>query len=139
MWQRWLLYRQRCHGMGTIRLGLLPDAFGWLTAGATGWGYRERIRLGLVPAVRFLVRPGTAGRAVQALDVLQAPANLRGGVGFPVGARAGHLRAGHGLGDAVRTIGIRCGDAPAALPRPERVEAAELAGRPAEAAEHRHR
>ena len=46
--------------------------------------------------------PGAARAAVAVGDVAQAPADLRGRVGLPVGAGAGHLRAGQRLRDAVR-------------------------------------
>src|SRR5580700_4866613 len=92
---------------------------------------------GLVPAVGLFVRPGAARRAVTALDVGEAPADLGSRVGLPVGAGARHQRARQRLRDAVRA-GTRVlgGDVPAALALPERLEARELAARPAEMAEH---
>ena len=85
-------------------------------------------------------RPRRAhGRAVAVLDVAQAPRDLRGRVGAPVGAGRGHLRAGQRLRDAVGAArrGCRRRRVPVALARPERVEAAELVRAPAEVAEHR--
>ena len=78
------------------------------------------------------MRPGGAGRAVPGVDVPQAPVDLRGRVGAPVGAGARHLAAGQGLGDAVGAARgvVRVGP-PARLPRPEQVEAPELVGAPA--------
>src|SRR5262249_4388638 len=85
----------------------------------------------LVPAVRLLVRPGAARRAVVALNIGQAPADLGAGVGLPVAAGARHLRPGQRLRDAVgartRVLSVRV---PAALVGPKRLEAGELAARP---------
>src|SRR5690606_2616833 len=92
----------------------------------------------LIPAVALRMSPGAAGAAVPALDVAQAPADLGGGVGGPVGAGGGHLGAGEGLRDAV---GARRGvvgvPAPVGLAGPQRVEAAELVGGEAELREQR--
>ena len=53
--------------------------------------------------------PGSGPRrrrgAVAGLDIAEAPLDLGGGVGLPVAARAGHLGAGKGLGDAVGAAG----------------------------------
>ena len=83
------------------------------------------------------VAPRGARRAVDVLDVLQAPLDLGGRVGLPVGAGAGHLGAGQRLRDAVGAGGAVAGvRVPAALLHPQRVQAAELAGAPAVVAEH---
>ncbi|SNY28846.1 hypothetical protein SAMN05421748_103143 [Paractinoplanes atraurantiacus] len=60
------------------------------------------VAVGLVVAVVLEVLPGAARGLVAALDVAEAPLDLGGGVGLPVGALGGHLAAGEGLGDAVR-------------------------------------
>ena len=49
--------------------------------------------------VAWLVRPGGAGRAVGVPDVPQAPCDLRGRAGLPVGSGAGHPGAGQRLRD----------------------------------------
>src|SRR5215469_9739680 len=91
----------------------------------------------LIPACCLLVRPSAARRAVVALNVGQAPAYLGGRVGLPVASGTRHLRPGQRLRDAVgagtRVLSIR---APAALVGPQRLEAGELAARPAELAQH---
>src|SRR5699024_4904778 len=86
-------------------------------------------RGGSVPAHRLRVSPGAAGAAVSAGDVVQAPGDLGGGVGAPVSAGAGHLGAGQGLRNAISTRGgvLRVG-VPAALARPQAVQAAPLPG-----------
>src|SRR6516162_8160022 len=91
----------------------------------------------LIPAAALLVRPCAAGRPVERLDVSQAPADLGGSVGLPVRARAGHLRAGQRLRDAVCPTGIGRVNIPAALGVPEADQAAELARRPPVGPQHR--
>src|SRR5262249_61473095 len=90
-----------------------------------------------VPAVCLLVRPRTARRAVGSLDIAQAPTDLRGGVRLPVRPGTGRLPAGQRLRDPVgmgtRVAGVHV---PAALLIPQRVQAGELARRPAVGAEH---
>src|SRR5690606_23848765 len=63
--------------------------------------YRRKDGL-LIPSPGLGVPPGSARRAVAALDVAESPLDLGGGVGLPVGAGAGHLAAGQRLRDAVR-------------------------------------
>src|SRR6202012_3969767 len=79
----------------------------------------------LIISVGELEIPRAAGGAVNGLDVSEAPLDLGGRVGLPVRARAGHLRAGQRLRDAVRAGGrvLRL-VVPAALPVPD----VELAG-----------
>src|SRR5262249_30191742 len=91
-----------------------------------GWRCPEIARL--VPAVRFLVRPGTARRTVRVLDVGQAPLDLRLRICLPVRPGAGHLGAGERLRDTVGAAGVVCVVLPAALTGPQTVQTAELAG-----------
>src|SRR5690606_25319527 len=90
-----------------------------------------------VPADRVAVGQRTAGRAVAAADVVQAPGDLGGRVGPPVRADRGHLRAGQRLRDAVgaRARVLR-GGVPVRLALPQGVEAAELVAAPATCGNH---
>src|SRR5215472_11051217 len=81
----------------------------------------------LVPACRLRVGPGGAGRAVSRLDVTETPPDLGRSARLPVRARARHLAARKRLRDPVGTVRIAGVDVPAALPLPQRIEAAELA------------
>src|SRR6202042_2214354 len=88
--------------------------------------------VGLVPVIGLLVGPRAAGRTVAALDVVQAPPDLRGRVGPPVSASARHLRPRQRLGNAVRARArVLRGGVPAALVEPQGLQAGELALRPA--------
>src|SRR5690606_25962634 len=77
----------------------------------------------LVPAGVLEVLPGAARRVVPVLDVVQTPLDLRGRVGLPVVAVRGHLAAGLRLRDAVRAGRVGRLRVPAALPRPQLVQA----------------
>ena len=66
--------------------------------------------------------------AVAALDVVQAPLDLRGGVGLPVVAELRHLVAGQRLRDAIRAGALVLGHVvPAGLLGPQLVQAGHLA------------
>src|ERR1700733_13795471 len=80
----------------------------------------------LVVAVGFFEGPGATGISVDALDVPQAPPDLGGRIRLPVRARAGHLAARQRLRDAVRAAGVLRVVAPAALPVPDVLQAAEV-------------
>src|SRR5579871_1175520 len=95
--------------------------------------------VGLVPAMSLPEGPGVARCPVTLLDIAEAPLDLRGGAGLPVGTGAGHLGARQRLGDPVGAARIRRGHAPAALPGPDVVQAAELARAEAERRQHRVR
>ncbi len=82
------------HGKARSATGGVADRAACRRAGA---------RQGSVPVAGLLVCPGTARRAVPALDVGQAPLDLGGGVGLPVRAGARHLRAWHRLRNAKGT------------------------------------
>src|SRR5690606_10502654 len=98
--------------------------------------YRRKDGL-LIPSPGLGVPPGSARRAVAALDVAESPLDLGGGVGLPVGAGAGHLAAGQRLRDAVRAgVAVHRPLVPAALLLPEALQAAPLVGAEAERAEH---
>src|SRR5690606_23081279 len=91
-----------------------------------------RRRATSVPALRREVRPRAARGAVAAGDVRQAPADLRVGVGGPVGAERGHLVAGKRLRDAIGAGGaVVRGVTPAGLARPQVVQAQPLVAAPA--------
>jgi NADPH-dependent ferric siderophore reductase len=93
--------------------------------------------LDLVPAAGLLVRPRGARRSIRALDVPQPPRDLGRGIGAPVRTRAGHLGAGQRLRDPVGAgAGVVRRHAPPAFALPQRVEAGELARRPAVTVEH---
>src|SRR5690606_12355631 len=99
----------------------------------------EGRRWSLVPAVGLGVAPCLARGAVAVLDVAQAPLDLGGRVGLPVGTGRGHLGTRQRLRDAV---GVRAGVlglvVPVALLLPQRLEAAaELVLAPAVVAPHR--
>src|SRR5215469_9664281 len=91
---------------------------------------------GSVPAVPLPERPGIARRAIGRLDVAEAPPDLGGRIGRPVGARCGHLRAWQRLWYAVGAAGVLRVVAPAALPGPDVVQAAELTVREAKRRQH---
>src|SRR5690606_16485327 len=68
-----------------------------------------------------------AGAAVAVLHVVQAPLDLGGGVGLPVGAGRGHLGGRQGLDQAVGAAGgVGGGVVPAALVLDDLREALEL-------------
>src|ERR1039457_7182366 len=89
-------------------------------------GPSPRCRSNLVVAVGFLESPGATGIAVDVLDVTKAPPDLGGRVRLPVRARAGHLAARQRLRYAVRAAGVFRVVAPAALPVPDVLQAAEI-------------
>src|SRR5690606_26558603 len=91
-----------------------------------------RSRAMSVPALVEEVRPGAARGRVAPRDVVQAPPDLRLGVGAPVRSVGGHLVAREGLRDAVGAgAGVVRGVAPAGLTRPQVVEAQPLVAGPA--------
>src|SRR5205814_10023463 len=81
----------------------------------------------LVEVVGLPEAPGAAWRLVPAGDVPQAPLDLGGRVVLPVRAGRGHLRAGQGLGDAVRAGAVvQAVLVPAALLVPQVDDAGDL-------------
>src|SRR5690348_8561639 len=97
--------------------------------GRAASGPRPHRRYRSVPAGALLVRPRGARRAIDLLDVAEAPLDLGGGVGLPVGPGAGHLGTRQRLRDAVGARDRVAGRGiPAALGVPQALQAAELAG-----------
>src|SRR5277367_603540 len=91
----------------------------------------------LVVTMRLPERPGAARIAIAGLDISQPPLDLGGRVGHPVRARTSHLAPGQRLRNAVRAAGILGVVPPAAFPRVDVVQAAEIRARaPAERREH---
>src|ERR1035437_2639968 len=88
--------------------------------------FRDDTGQRLVIAVGFLEGPGAAGVPVDVLDVAQSPPDLGRRIGLPVRACAGHLAARQRLRDAVRAAGVFRVVAPAALPVPDVLQAAEI-------------
>src|SRR4051812_2398061 len=85
---------------------------------------------GSVPAVGLPERPGLAGAAVPAVHVVQAPLDLRGRVGLPVGTGGRVLGGGQGLEEAVGAgRGVDRVVVPAGLVVHDVAEALELAAR----------
>ena len=98
-----------------------------------------RYRFCVVSTSRWPPRdPCAAGGSIGVLDVLQAPLDLGLSAGLPIRPGAAHPGAGqrlrYAVGAAASVIG---GHAPAAFLLPQRIQAAELAGRPAKRGEHR--
>lgn len=81
---------------------------------------------GSVEALGLGFGPGAAGVPVEALDVAQAPEDLRDGVGAPVVADGRHLAAGVGLRDAVGADRVLGQFVPAGLLVPQQFQAREL-------------
>src|SRR6476646_7560765 len=119
-------------------LDLLSDSYSKskISSGAA-WGYQLS---GSVPAGRMRIPecPGVAGCSVSALNVVQSPGDLRGGVGLPVCANRRHLAARQRLGDSVRPgVWIRRVHPPATLVVPHRHQAGgEIGIAPAAGGDH---
>src|SRR4051794_36991653 len=93
---------------------------------------RPNVVDGSVPAAGLGGAPGAARRAVPAIDVVEAPLDLRGRVGPPVTAVSTHLRTRQRLRDPVGTGRRVVGPVvPAGFLCPQRVQARELALTPA--------
>src|SRR3954449_1998663 len=98
----------------------------WPVGTMPPWFARTAIR-SVVPGCVLMGQRGTR-RPIAGADVPEAPADLGDRIGPPVGAERRHLVPGQRLRDAVgagAAVGGR--RAPAALPSPQRLEAAPLA------------
>lgn len=81
---------------------------------------------GSVEALGLGLGPGVAGGVVPAVDVVEAPEDLRDGVRPPVVAEVRHLAAGVGLRDAVGADRVLGQFVPAGLLVPQALQAREL-------------
>src|SRR6266851_1289189 len=87
---------------------------------------RSAVQTSSVEAVRLPERPCAARIAITALDIPEAPDDLRLRVRRPVRAGSGHLGSRQCLRDSERAAGILGLVVPAALPAPDVVQAAEV-------------